>query len=274
MTNYTKWMIGLVIACICITAIVGWTIHEQFFKAEILTVHEASKKIETLYGGTVESFEQKGDTYYMTLNRNNQLYHIEINATVGNVTTLKKLTSDENRKIKTIEEIQTLLQSQNVGKIEAIEFNGQGESATYIVEVSQNNKLKILTVHAITGDILSETTKSPDSEVPVNRTVITAEQAKQIALSQLKGHPEYTRYVESSDGGHYLVKIDSQKLDAIFQIHAISGKVISVTRHHKPTTTEKTTPQQNQKVNHPINQDDDDDDNDDDLDDDDDDDDD
>lgn len=258
MTNYTKGMIALVIACICITSFVSWTIHKQFFKQDLLSVHEASKKIETLYGGTVESFEQKDNTFYMTLNRNNQLYDIEMDASVGKVTTLKKVSIDETRDIKTIEEIRTLLNSQNVGLIESIQLNGQGDGATYIVEVSQDNKFKTLTVHAVTGEILSETVNSPSSEIPVKSTVISAEQAKQIALSQLKGKTEYVRYVDSDDGGHYLVKINSQNTDAIFQIQANSGKVLSVTRHEKPSSN------QNNKVNKQNSRDDDDDDDDDD----------
>ncbi|MBK3495517.1 hypothetical protein JFL43_11770 [Viridibacillus sp. YIM B01967] len=36
-------------------------------------------------------------------------------------------------------------------------------------------------------------------------------------------------YYDTSDGGYYLVEIEGDEKEAIFQIHAISGKVLSIT---------------------------------------------
>ncbi len=88
-------------------------------------------------------------------------------------------------------------------------------------------------------------------------TAISSEKAKQIALSQLNGSVQYVVFEESSDGGYYLVEISNTKQNAVFEIHAISGKVQSVTRTQIPSTNT------NKPINNDVDEDDDDDDRDD-----------
>jgi len=60
--------------------------------------------------------------------------------------------------------------------------------------------------------------------------LISEKQAMKIALGQLKGEVEDIEFVRTNDGGYYLVEIDDNKdNEATFQIHAISGKILSVT---------------------------------------------
>lgn len=63
-------------------------------------------------------------------------------------------------------------------------------------------------------------------------TLITQAQAIKIALGQLAGEVEDVDFVKQADGGYYLVEIeqdrDDDDLEAVFQIHAITGKVMSV----------------------------------------------
>ncbi|RUL49296.1 PepSY domain-containing protein [Lysinibacillus antri] len=229
MTNYTKWMIGLVVLMLLITAAVIYTIQSQFFKPEQLTIHEVATKIETLYGGTVESFEQKEDFFHMILERGNASYDLQIDATTGSVMKMNEVaaeTIEDTPSIKTKEEIRTLLNSQNKGTIHSIAFQ-QGEAPQYIVEITENELLKSVTVNAKTGEILSEKVKqqAPESN---NTPTITKDKAKQIALSQLNGAIQYVAYETSSDGGYYLVEIRTLNKAVTFQIHAISGNILSV----------------------------------------------
>ncbi|RKQ16435.1 PepSY domain-containing protein [Ureibacillus endophyticus] len=231
MTNYFKLMISLVIMMVAITAIVIWNIQERFFKPEQLTIQEASAKVEKLYGGTIESFEQKGNIFYLTLQRQEKAYDLQIDMNTGNITKMNlaivENTDEPATQLKTKKEIQALFQ--NKGTIQSITLQ-QSEVPTYKIEITENETLKIVTVNAKTGEVLSEQVKQQNNTK--NETIISKNQAKNIALSQLKGKVEYIIFEESSNGGYYLIEIETEEKSSTFQIHAISGKILSVT-HEK-----------------------------------------
>lgn len=236
MTTYTKWIISFVVLMLAITAIVIWLIQGLFFKSDEISIQEASQKVESLYGGSVESFEQKDTIFYMSLKRNNQLYNLQINAETGDVLKISQTStendSEQTATLKTIDEIRALIKSLNKGTIQSITLQNQDDKQQYIVEVSNNQALKTIVVHAQTGEILSEKVQEQNAAESNNPVIITSEKAKQIALSQLKGSIEYVVYKESSDGGYYLVEVDGDNNEAVFQIHAVSGKVLSVTPNY------------------------------------------
>jgi len=93
----------------------------------------------------------------------------------------------------------------------------------------------MLVVNAFTGEVLSETVKNePVEEEPTKNVIITKEQAIDIALGQLKGDVDKVEFESTSEGGFYLIEIeqdnkDADDIEAVFQIHAISGKIMSVT---------------------------------------------
>lgn len=229
MTNYTKWMISLVVLMLAVTVFVVWIIQDRFSSPDELTVDEATKKIETLYGGSVESFDEKDDIFYMAFEKNNETYELQIDAETGNILSLNKTESNLNKTVKTKEEIRTLLNSQNNGTIQSITFQNNDENPQYIIEVTEQERLKTLVVNAITGAIISENVKEQNAQSDTS-VVITSDEAKQIALSQLNGTVEYIAYEESNDGGYYLVEIDGNNEEETFQIHAVSGKILSVTQ--------------------------------------------
>ncbi|RTQ93642.1 PepSY domain-containing protein [Lysinibacillus telephonicus] len=236
MTTYTKWMISLVSLMLAITALVIWLIQDRFFKSDEISIQEASQKVESLYGGTIESFEQKNAIFYMAIKRNNQLYNLQMDAETGVVLKVNKtgeeIDTEQTASLKTIDEIRALIKSLNKGTIQSITLQNQDDKQQYIVEISDNQALKTIVVHAQTGEILSEKIQEQNATESNNPVIITSEKAKQIALSQLRGSIEYVVYKESSDGGYYLVEVDGEDNEAVFQIHAVSGKVLSVTPNY------------------------------------------
>ncbi|GKV69021.1 hypothetical protein NCCP2716_15190 [Sporosarcina sp. NCCP-2716] len=70
-------------------------------------------------------------------------------------------------------------------------------------------------------------------QTPPKTVLLTKQQAIQIALRQLNGEVDDVDFVKTTDGGYYLVEIeidvDDGPDEATYQIHAISGKVMSVT---------------------------------------------
>ncbi|MCM3389415.1 PepSY domain-containing protein [Ureibacillus chungkukjangi] len=234
MTKYTKGMIALVILMITVTAFVIWLIHDRFFESTAeLTVQEASQMITNLYGGSVESIEEKDDIFYISVVRNNLTYDFQIDTQTGSIL---QLTKNDNKlpnaltNVKTKEEIQALIMAHQKGSIHSISYQDAAEQPQYIVEILEQENLKTVVMHAITGEILSEEVKQPNTSDNHTLSILSSEQAKQIALSQLNGTVEYVVYEAANDGGYYLVEIDGENQESIFQIHAVSGKVMSVTK--------------------------------------------
>jgi len=98
----------------------------------------------------------------------------------------------------------------------------------YTVRVENEEIQKDLTFDGYTGELLAEKKVEPQ-EQPIEEPIITEQQAIQIALKQLKGEVDSVDFEETSEGGYYLVEIETQEDEATFQIHAVSGKVLSVT---------------------------------------------
>lgn len=233
MTNYSKWMISLVILMITVTMFVIWLIQDRFFSTdEELTTDEASQLIANLYGGSVESIEEKNDIFYMNVLRNNLTYNIQIDSETGTILQLSgidgKTLPDGSTNIKTKEEIRKLLNDQQKGKISSISYQDTREPPQYIVEITEQETLKTLTINALTGEILTENLEMQNAPGDQAASIISSERAKQIALSQLDGTVDYVVYEGANDGGSYLVEIDGENQEATFQIHAVSGKIISV----------------------------------------------
>jgi len=95
------------------------------------------------------------------------------------------------------------------------------------VRVEKENKQKDITVDGYSGDVLAEKDVKPLDQ-PVENHIITEQQAIDIALQQLKGEVDSVDFEETSEGGYYLVEIETQHDEATFQIHAVSGKILSV----------------------------------------------
>lgn len=68
----------------------------------------------------------------------------------------------------------------------------------------------------------------PTQQAPSNVT-LSESQASAIALTQFDGKIDEMDFIHTADGGYYLIEIEAQETDIIVQIHAITGKVLSVT---------------------------------------------
>ena len=115
------------------------------------------------------------------------------------------------------------------GIAERISLNTSGKTPVYEVKLSKDPKFTNVTIDAIAGKIISETVKETTGE----NALITQEQAIKIALGQIKSEivdeVDDFSYEKTDDGGYYLIEIDTKIIaKATFQIHAISGKIMTV----------------------------------------------
>ncbi|MDN4606195.1 PepSY domain-containing protein [Sporosarcina highlanderae] len=167
----------------------------------------------------------------------------------GQLYTSGKLTKAETL---TKQEIQSQLETIYKGAVSKIVLDG----SLYHAKIVRDGSEYAVKVEADTGKVLSliqtkETTQSdlvvndeqtpeekPSTPANEKKTVLISEkQAAHIGMSQLplgmSGEVDDIDFVKTTDGGYYLVQINidtEDDLDEVtYQIHAISGKVLTVT---------------------------------------------
>ncbi|KOS66330.1 hypothetical protein AEA09_16390 [Lysinibacillus contaminans] len=219
-----KWLIPIIVIVIS-CAVALWFLQNRFFNAEPISEKEAIAHIESVYSGRVEHIEKNDHFYKIQLTRNGATYNVEINANTRQITDLT-LKEGATTPLLTEAQVRKVVGDYMPGEIESVTL----KDTYYDVKVESENIIKSLKIDLYTGEVLSETETIKEADKPSNvEAVISEQQAIQIALQELKGEVDSVDYEETTDGGYYLVEIESDNNEAIFQIHGVSGKVLSVT---------------------------------------------
>ena len=210
----------------------GLYIGSLLTKEDLLSDSEIRMQLENRYGGTVDTLSMEGEVYVAEMTRLGAVYSAKISAVTGKVLSLVQLSApkEESLQVLSEKEAREIIAQKYKGEIERISFKENGGSPIYEVEVSNKQVLMTVVIDALAGEITSETVK----EATVENVLITKEKAIEIALGQLKGEVEYVTFENTADGGFYLVEIEQdndegEDLEAVFQIHAVSGIIMSVT---------------------------------------------
>lgn len=189
-----------------------------------LPEQDVRKQLEEMYGGTVEKLTQLGSLYEAEISRDGGSYRAEVDAVTGKVLAMVQ-TKETNP-----------LPSEEIPAPEPETIEPTPEEA----EVP-NNVLNEEVPQKMSSSKPANNAppQQPEKHAKPEKTtvLITEAQAGKIALGQLKkgtiAEVDDVDYVKSTDGGYYLVKIDidtDADLDEVtYQIHAISGKIMSVT---------------------------------------------
>ena len=219
-----KWLITItVIIIVCAVAL--WFFQDYSVKEEPLSKKEAIAHIEDLYNGQVKLIEKQGDQYEIELLRDGATYEVAIDASTRQITDLL-LKEAAKKRLLSEAQVRKHVTEYTPGEIENVIL----EDIYYKVRVSNDSKIKDLTMDAYTGAIISETDTLKEMNKPKDdETLISEQQAIQIALQQLKGEVDSVEYEKTTDGGYYLIEIETDDDEAVFQIHGVSGKVMSVT---------------------------------------------
>ncbi|MGG1674510.1 PepSY domain-containing protein [Neobacillus sp. NRS-1170] len=226
-----KWLI----LCVFLAGVIfiGWNkLGPSKAKAEFLTEKEAQILVENRYQGTVTQIKLAGKQYHMKLEKQKFLYLIKIDATNGKILFLQKL---DNKTILPDEPSSTGLSEEKIKAIILAEVNGtiaslekleSNGSPIYKAVVTTEGKQTTITVNALTGSILS--TEAININEPPKS--LTESEAGQIAITQVKGIVDHIWLETKGDVTYYLIKVKSQNgQEAVVQVHAITGKVLSVT---------------------------------------------
>ncbi len=228
MTFVTKsWFMPLLITLIILGACAIYTL-KLTNGEETISNKEIRSRIEQMYGGSVSNLIRKNDLYIAQIKRQDGLFEVVADTSKGNIVSIKllKQTDGQQLAIKSKEDIKSIVSKEYEGTIERIVLSRQTEHPFYAVDMAKDETLITLTVDALTGTVLDSTEKQTTTE----QALIKREQAITIAKTQLTGEVQYTTYEETSDGGYYLIEIESEDdREAVIQVHGVSGKILSVT---------------------------------------------
>jgi uncharacterized membrane protein YkoI len=220
------WVLPAVFT-IVILVVGGLFIGSLVMKKHPLAADDIQSKLEQMYSGTIHQLSLTNDQFSAELLKDGAKYDVQGDVFTGNVLSLIQTTpaEKENPEILSEEEMRTLIAATYSEEIEQISLIESEDPPVYEVKIAKDQKLLNLSFDAYTGNKISESAEESVSE----NVLISKVQATAIALEQLAGEVEYVQFEQSNDGGFYLIEIDGEEDEAVFQIHAISGKIISVT---------------------------------------------
>ena len=222
-----SWFIPTLLTIVILTA-GGLYIGSLINKKAPIAADEIRAQLESMYGGTVNQIAMEDGVYKAEMSRSGASYSAEIDATTGSVIALLQ-TGEKKEEVPQVlseAEVKGIIAEKYSGEVERISLNTGEEVPVYEVKLSKDPKFTKVTVDAITGKTISENAKETIGE----NVLITKEKAIAIAQKQLKGEVDDVSYEKTNDGGYYLIEIESaDDREGTFQIHAISGKVMSVT---------------------------------------------
>ncbi|MGB6780192.1 PepSY domain-containing protein [Planococcus citreus] len=230
------WAIGIIVIVFSVAALAFFLFPRT--AADSVTMDEAAQSIEQLYGGSIENATETEGFYQIEFKRDDGTYLAAINRADGQVESLELL--EKTGPAKALSEDQaseaaTAAESGEIKEIQYIESDNR-----YEVEIHSETERKILAISAETGEVLDVQTEAletpaepePDS-APAQQEperIISQDGAIAIAKETLNGTVDEVEFVQTTDGGYYLVEMDDDASDreATIQIHAIRGETMTV----------------------------------------------
>lgn len=228
------WLIGgvLVLAGL-LTGILLW--QHSTGRADLITAAKAKEIVTEKYAGTIVDMSQADDSFTFTLEREQGMYEIVLDVNSGEIQSVKRTSAAEKPKNAeskdnwlSEEDIKTKLSEQVTGTITSIEKVNNGDVPLYKVKVKDDERETVFTIDGQTGEI--EKSEPVKKEEPVKR--LTEEQAIRIALKEVAGEIDDVDLKVVDGVTYYFVEVEveaEEDKEAIVQIHAITGKVKSLT---------------------------------------------
>jgi uncharacterized membrane protein YkoI len=221
--------IGLILIIIMF---VSWQQWEKVNPAKAaLTMPEARKLVEDRYLGNVVKINLANNVYEMELKKEKNLYKIKLDAESREIVSFKKIKANTEKTVETVpkelteEEIKNIVLATANGTIISFEKLESNKAPIYKAEIKEATQQTTITVDALTGKVLSNTSVAIIE--PPKR--LTEEEAQQIAQKQVNGVVDHLEIETRGDVTYYLAKLKTQDdQEAIVQIHAITGQVMSV----------------------------------------------
>lgn len=201
-----------------------------------VTIEQANETVISLYGGAVEETTESGDSYKVEFQRSDGRYSALVNRQNGQVESMELMEKTEAGKEITEQQAEEIALEQVDGTIDSVAYNE--ERNEYDVKVKEETQLSTVVLSAATGEVRKISQEPMEASAPVEKPepepepdrVITRDEAIGLAKKTLNGEAQEAEFVQTADGGYYLVEIENDQTDqeATIQIHAIRGDTMSV----------------------------------------------
>ncbi|MCG7343674.1 PepSY domain-containing protein [Sporosarcina sp. ACRSL] len=228
------WFIAIVLTVIIVIAGQLYT-SGKLTKAEAMPKEEIRTQLETIYDGEVKDLVLDGSVYKAIVTKIGAEYEVEVDAATGNVLSLFQTKETSDIVMDSGESTEETMPSAEKSAGQKSE-----NSMTEKADEKAADKTPSNVPEKPKSDVNKTTTKPKPSNQPAKqekkRVLISEQEAMKIGLAQLPagtvGEVDDVDFVNSADGGYYLVEIDIDTEDDMdevtYQIHAISGKVLTV----------------------------------------------
>ncbi|WP_422123697.1 PepSY domain-containing protein [Planococcus sp. X10-3] len=196
---------------------------------------EATEKVISLYGGEADSATLSGDLIMVEFTNSQGRYRAAVDQNSGEVESLELIEQTGPANNLTEQQAEDIALAEAEGEITATVYSK--ERNEYEVEITGETQLAIVAISAETGEVRKISTEEiadaePPEEEPAAEPerIITRDEAVAIARQTLDGELQEVEFIETADGGYYLVEIENDDTDqeATIQIHAIRGETLTV----------------------------------------------
>jgi len=223
----------LVLVILIAAIILGIYIWNTITKVEPISSDELRTKIEETYSGKVKSMIiTENNEYEVEMESKDAIYAMKLDATTGKVNTMKKVSAVpieskdnivEEEPLLTEQEIVANVQEKFEGTVKVVAYQKMKEQ--YSIQVESEIEIINLVIDGKKGTIISQQITGKQ----ITPTLISESKAIEIAQSRLSGEVEDVSFEKTNEGGYFLIEIDGDDQEAVIQVHAISGIILSVT---------------------------------------------
>lgn len=235
----SPWVLTVLLAVV-IVAGSNWYI-DEIMQEDTVPEDIMKSRLETMYQGTVQRMTESLDGYEAEILRNGALYSATVDHKTGKVKAMKLLKEAEpeiavapkEEPVEEKPEPETVKPAADPTPDPQPESKPENKPAP----APTPTPAKPIEKPQVQPKPVPQPKPTPAPQPEKKKSVVlTGQQAANIALTQLNANVpvkvDDVEYVETQQGGYYLIELDldtEADLDeVVYQIHAISGKVLSV----------------------------------------------
>lgn len=204
----------------------------------ILSAEAVEETVTSQYPGTVEKSSLENGEYHLRISTDTGTYEFIVDSTDGSIISIQQISKSaaKERVILSRDTVKEKLLSDTGGKLLFLELITKEDQDIYKAKVKTDTERILFEIDPYTGEVLSRQTVTIDQEDDEEeeedkQKFLAEEEVEKIAMAEVPGEVDDTE-LRGEDTGHpyYLVEIDTEDdKEAVIQIHAITGKIQSVT---------------------------------------------
>lgn len=202
----TNWWI-VVLLTLVIGFFIGIAVKQLTTPNEYSTA-EMTAQVERVYSSKVQSLVEQKDQFVASFEKDKSIYEVKLNPVTGQLSDLllvhratEQVVTEPSTPEKSLEENEPPQQSTNPDLPDS-------------KPVAKPN--------------IEPKPKPETKPKPAPKPLLSEQQAINIALKEVSGELDSVDFENTSDGGHYFVEIEQEDDEVTVQVHAITGKILSI----------------------------------------------